>query len=401
VIEQYVIRQNSIRAVNLQRLFQKIEEVFVVISLLYFTRGLAAFLPGTVLSLLRYGIPLCALSILFLLGISRTLRTLRADIFLCLLTFLAAISFLWSAYPQFTLLFNRSELMPMSIFGVYLAVRFTLRQQVKLIAFSLAASILLSYLVVLVAPGIGIGSKNGLVQGIFSHKNDASAHGILAALSALALSLGEKQERLKGVLLFCLALLFVLLTTSKTGLVLIFLIPTSVLLYLRYRWKGRSTIVILCVTSIFAVVTFGLITRNWDVLLEIIGGNTTLTGRTYIWEVTTKYITQRPFLGYGRTAFWVPGSSTYIEASKAVSPLGFTAPHAHNGYIDMVLDVGFIGAILFGISFIKTWIRSLKLAYRAWLPEQLWPLGFLMFLTINNMTESYLLWNTNLYSNPI
>jgi O-antigen ligase len=90
-------------------------------------------------------------------------------------------------------------------------------------------------------------------------------------------------------------------------------------------------------------------------------------------------------------------SATYIEASKAVSPVGFTAPHAHNGYIDLILDIGLIGAILFGISFITTWVRSLKLAYWAQAPEQLWPLGFLLFLTINNMTESYLLWNTNVY----
>ncbi len=62
-----------------------------------------------------------------------------------------------------------------------------------------------------------------------------------------------------------------------------------------------------------------------------------------------------------------------------------------------MLDVGFVGFALFLISFVIAYLRSLKLAYASDNAEDIWPLAFLLFLTLNNMMESYLLRLANVY----
>jgi O-antigen ligase len=115
-----------------------------------------------------------------------------------------------------------------------------------------------------------------------------------------------------------------------------------------------------------------------------------------MWGIAMTRLMERPLLGFGRGAFWVPGSPYALEAGRAVAP-GFIPPHAHNGFIDIALDVGLIGVLLFAISFFIAYARALKLAYAAKAPEKMWYLAFLIFLFMNNMTESFLLFKTNIY----
>lgn len=374
------------------------EKAFVVLCLLYFTRGLnnPLLTPPTVVSLFRYGTGAFALFFLILLG-AQTLNTIKHDKWILMVVFLSAISFIWSGYSDYTAELIKTELFPMSIFGIYMATRFRLRQQLNLIVIALSIAMLLSFMVAVAMPAVGI-SEEGLFRGIFDHKNDASAYGILAALSSFALALdkGTKTD-LKNWLVFGVAIAFVLATTSKTGLVLSLFIPLTILVYIRSRWKGELIAVILPIIVLVVYVVLTVVINQWHFLLSAIGGDPTLTGRTDIWQVSLQRIAERPWLGFGRGAFWALGSQTQDEASNAVAAFGFIAPHAHNGYIDLLLDIGLIGSLCFGISLIKLWIQSLKLAYSATMAEQIWPLAFSIFITVNNITESYLLWNTNLF----
>jgi O-antigen ligase len=88
----------------------------------------------------------------------------------------------------------------------------------------------------------------------------------------------------------------------------------------------------------------------------------TLSGRIPVWSECLKYIAETPFLGHGYYAFWTPthiiqiSSKTYGEA-QGVS-------WALNGYIDLVLCLGIIGAasyILILILAIKKCISAYKL----------------------------------------
>lgn len=352
----------------------------------------------TLVSLFRYGTGAFAFFFLILLG-AQALHTIKKDKWILIVVFLSAISFIWSEYADYTTELIKTELFQMSAFGIYLSTRFTLKQQLNFIIIALSMAMFLSFVVAVTMPSMGI-SEEGLFRGIFDHKNDASAYGILAALASFSLALDKtkkKSDSRGGWLVFGVAIIFVLATTSKTGLVLSVFIPLAITLYIRSRWKGEIIAIILPIIVLIVYVVLTVIISQWHVLLSAIGGDPTLTGRTDIWRVSLEHIAERPWLGFGRGAFWFLGSKTQDEASNAVAAFGFTAPHAHNGYIDLLLDIGLIGGFCFAISLIKLWVQSLKLAYSATMAEQIWPLAFAIFITINNVTESYLLWNTNLF----
>jgi O-antigen ligase len=74
-------------------------------------------------------------------------------------------------------------------------------------------------------------------------------------------------------------------------------------------------------------------------------GDPTLTGRTVIWQFALEKISEHPWLGYGFGSFWRVGTGV---PSVDEAP-GFVAkmPHAHNGYIDILLQIGVVGSVLF------------------------------------------------------
>jgi len=61
----------------------------------------------------------------------------------------------------------------------------------------------------------------------------------------------------------------------------------------------------------------------------------TLTGRTEIWKSLVPYAKKNILLGYGYGGFWTTSLRNLI------------ASHAHNGYLDTILDLGLIGLIIF------------------------------------------------------
>jgi O-antigen ligase len=61
----------------------------------------------------------------------------------------------------------------------------------------------------------------------------------------------------------------------------------------------------------------------------------TLTNRTDIWAYLIPYAMKNPIVGYGFGGFW---KDSIREA---------TSSHAHNGYLDIILNIGFTGFIFF------------------------------------------------------
>jgi O-antigen ligase len=75
-------------------------------------------------------------------------------------------------------------------------------------------------------------------------------------------------------------------------------------------------------------------------ILEALGRDPTLTGRTRIWEIVRAQNTN-PLVGGGFMMFW----DTAVGAS-AIEDIGADLNTAHNGYLEMYLDGGLIGESL-------------------------------------------------------
>jgi O-antigen ligase len=110
-------------------------------------------------------------------------------------------------------------------------------------------------------------------------------------------------------------------------------------------------------TLLIIIIIYGTITPFLGKLaiLDIssyLGRDETLTGRADgIWAVLIPYATKKPLLGHGFGGFWTTGMRE------------MTSAHAHNGYLDTILNVGFIGLLMFSLymlSCISSAVRVLK-----------------------------------------
>jgi len=101
----------------------------------------------------------------------------------------------------------------------------------------------------------------------------------------------------------------------------------------------------------------------------------TLTDRSRIWAFLVPYAMQKPLWGNGFGGFWT-------DAIREMS-----ASDAHNGYLDIILNLGFAGLILFSMFFLSCCRRLQKILLYEF---DLGTLGicFLLMLVVHNIGES-------------
>ncbi len=105
-----------------------------------------------------------------------------------------------------------------------------------------------------------------------------------------------------------------------------------------------------------ASLQFGLL----DAILGIFGKDTTLTGRTYLWQQGIEAAKASPILGVGYQGFWVMG---FFDAERLWADFFITTRsgfHFHNTYIETVVENGFVGMILLAIVLYGTLIGHLR-----------------------------------------
>jgi exopolysaccharide production protein ExoQ len=388
----------------MSRFLEIAEKAFLILGLTFFSGALGVgssvdtpgVIPKIIISLIRYSV--WSISILLIcLNWKRALTTAKNDIYIWILTPIILSSYFWSEFPGYTLK-NMQEVWQMTIFGLYFATRFGLKDQIKLVATTLGIGALFSTYFALISPSVGqhLTVHVGAWKGVYDYKNTLGSMMVLNCLTFFLLSANKPNHRLYKWTGFALSVFLILRCTSKTALVLFFIIILILLFYRNYRWRGKISVVYLDIGILIIGCVGIVVLTQWVAILSGLGKDPTLTGRLPLWGFLITTITDRPWLGYGRGAIWAPESKYSRQAGSMVME-NYLPPHAHNGYIDLGLDAGLIVLSLFVVSFAITYLHALKLAYAAKKSEDLWPLAVLLFLAINNFSESYLLRGANIY----
>ncbi|MEB3294954.1 MAG: O-antigen ligase family protein [Synechococcales bacterium] len=376
------------------------EIVFVIFGFTFFTGvglfggkpGAPALIPIVLATPLRYFVWGMA-GLLLCLRWKRSLTVATQNPLLILLTVWVSCSFVWS--ENFALSLDKSrEVWQMATFGFYLGTRFTLKQQLRLFSGSLLLGAILSILLAIGVPYIGIHQDEhvGAWKGIYVFKN---ALGSMMSLAAACFTLLPLQPIVKAVGVF-LAMALMLLSTSKGALLLFFINLFLLYLYRSFRWKGKITVILIDLGLLVGGTVITVVLSQWVNLLTALGKDPTLTGRIPMWGSALQALMEKPLFGFGRGVFWAEGSYRALTAGRSVN-YGYIPPNCHNGFIDLSLDNGFIGLGLFFLCFFVTYITALRRAYGSNRGEDSLPLAFLTLLLINNCTESYLLDLTNIY----
>ena len=93
---------------------------------------------------------------------------------------------------------------------------------------------------------------------------------------------------------------------------------------------------------------------------ELFGQDLTFSGRTLLWDYLLRDIRFNHILGSCYQAFWFPESHRIIDLNEIFySP--FT--QAHNGYIDVFLQTGYVGVgltLMILVSYFKDYIQIKK-----------------------------------------
>jgi len=102
------------------------------------------------------------------------------------------------------------------------------------------------------------------------------------------------------------------------------------------RVVARSPLVVVAVVVILACFA-GLFARA--PLAEMFGRDSTFTGRTSTWNLVVDAWWQRPWHGFGFMAGWFDG-----DLRRGLAEIGFNHWEAHNGYLEVLLGAGLLGA---------------------------------------------------------
>ncbi|MEL6939028.1 MAG: O-antigen ligase family protein [Cyanobacteria bacterium J06598_1] len=380
-----------------------LEKSYSVFSWLFFSNGVGTLLNDseTLLKSMRYSILLLAL-LLLAARWKGTVRALSRGGLLWALLGLMVLSLGWSMSPSYTVDSLRGEVLPMTAFALYFASRFNMREQMQLLAIALGIGGLLSFFYAVAIPSVGrhIGDKfDGAWKGIYSQKNNFSTTMTLTLLLYFVLGVVNKPglERTLARIGLVVSIAMIILSTSKSGL-LIFLAMMVVMFLARlFRWQGRRSVLVLDLSGLAFLGAIAGLSVTWQDIVISLGKDPTLSARTYIWTGALDKIMDQPLLGYGRAAFWVPDSLPAWEVGALAGRGGFVPSHAHNGFIDVAIDLGLIGFGLFILGLLLSFGMSIRRAYRAQVPEDLWPFAFFTLMVMSNMTETVLMNRVTLY----
>jgi len=145
------------------------------------------------------------------------------------------------------------------------------------------------------------------------------------------------------------------------------------------------------VLSVWAVATglaalFLLVTILAPLVFQLLGKAPTLTGRTDIWRALAEPIAERPWFGWGYQAFWTDTSLTSpVDRVESIME-GFRPPDAHSTPMDIRLQLGLVGLVLIGLTFVRTWLQILLQAGRE--PAMMPMIGIFTAITAMAFTES-------------
>ncbi len=316
------------------------------------------------------------------------LRLMTANKLLMLLTLLCIVSAAWSDDPLVSLR-KGVALLGTTLVGLLLAIRFEIRGQLRLLTTALGLAALTSLIVSLCWPQLcpatefSFGSWNG----VFSHKNllgRSMSLGVIAFLSLDRTTLPAILFSWSGAAL-CGTLL--LASHSQTALlVLIAMIVAqcgSALLRLGWRQASAAFLSLLLMALPLAWFAF----ERSENLLILLHRDATLTGRARIWSFAALSFAHHRWLGYGYGAFWWVSN----ESRQTLALIRYPTPHAHNGLLDLGLQLGIVGIAIFLTGWIVSAFAAARNIRRSASHECRWPLLYLLFLLLYTVTENSLL----------
>jgi exopolysaccharide production protein ExoQ len=143
-------------------------------------------------------------------------------------------------------------------------------------------------------------------------------------------------------LLFAMAVYLLTMIDSKTALACFVMASSLILMRIFPSAFRKPWLLTTMVASMIALTYSILFLGVGSHAISEMGRDTSLTGRTQVWEIVIPFAVN-PWIGAGYENFWIGERLNAI-----VRAIGTNINQAHNGYIEIYLNIGWVGLLLLG-----------------------------------------------------
>ena len=204
--------------------------------------------------------------------------------------------------------------------------------------------------------------KGDRIQGIMGNSD---LLGFVALLGVIVFAIefaSRSMNRGWSAFWIAVAVIDIALTRSATVFVaaVIVAVAAAVLVLLRRartdharRNVSIGSVVVVVVGLVAAIALRGP-------LLKLLNKSSTLTGRTGIWSEVIAIARERPVVGWGWISYWVPGLAPFDRKEFNIGGIQYL--QAHDAWLDLWLQLGIIGVIVFAAFALSALVRSWILA---------------------------------------
>ncbi|WP_055971688.1 MULTISPECIES: O-antigen ligase [unclassified Frigoribacterium] len=241
--------------------------------------------------------------------------------------------------------------------------------------------------------------EGGRIQGLQGNSNILAIIALLALIVTAVEAANRSISRGSAVVGLAASLLALVLTRSATVAVVAVAVGLVLLLVLatRRREPGRRAPVLGAAAIVVVAAVAGAVLARGP-LLGLLGKSGDLTGRTDIWSAVYDLGVQHPVVGWGWVSYWFPFVEPFTDLAERN---GVVYLQAHDAYLDVWFQLGWVGLILFGLTIVGVVLRSWWWAVdrrmlarevaAPWSALDLLPLLLVTALLVHGLTESRLI----------
>lgn len=275
-------------------------------------------------------------------------------------------------------------------FGIYLGAAFRGSALPRLLALTALALGLGSLVAIFLFPSLGVHQdvNAGLWRGLWYEKNQMGVVMVAGAIGAAAWLASEEPRKGLAALALVVCILLMLGTRSKTSLLCLMAGLGLVGGFWAIRKGGPAFGVVAVWLGVIGLAAgWWLWTSESAEILELLGKDPSLTGRTDIWASLMRRVGERSLTGYGYGAFWGAHST---PAAWVRHETGWIVPSAHNGWIDLLVQLGWSGAVIVGTIMAAAFVGTLFRLPRQGAREGYWSISYFAAFFLLSLSESVL-----------
>ena len=296
---------------------------------------------------------MAAVSVILVVS-NRSRLTLPPNI-LCLLTWLlfagASASWAYNAEVSFNGFLQQAAIITSITLPILLVGRAVDVMLALFLCFALTMCVNV-YFVLIQSPMIFQDDRQAY-SGIYTFKGELGEAAAIAFLLALREILLPNWRRLLGIIVIGIAIFLVVQSDSRGSFALALLAPSLAVLTLFVAKKMRiPSAIVAASVPVSYIVLSNLVSNFASRLSSHVFGDPTLNNRIAIWDFVEYEIGRKPLLGWGHASFWIigPDGPSKLDAPGWIA----TMPSGHNGYLDTMVEMGYVGLVFLGIFIFTT-----------------------------------------------